>query len=434
MPNEIFYRPAQAGDTVVDIDNAPTISTVIADSANLDAFSRLRVSNPTNLFDAKTIRGTKEALFWVESLTAGGTSTHMPDRSSTFLTVTNAGDAVIRQSRSRFPYQPGKSHLVFVTWQPPTAAEANARCRVGLFDDENGIFLQLVGDTLTWVVRSSVGGAPDDANAASAATWNLDGLGLSGNTLNPSGRTLDTTKNLLMVVDFQWLALGRVRVGFDLGGSVVYVHEFNHSNITTAAYMANPNLVIRYEITATGEPAGPTTLEAICASVSSEGGHDPIGLPTYIDNNIVPVVVTRTYEELIAFRVKSSSVTRAVGFVVHVNIVATTNANVAWKLLLNPTGQGVGTWVSAGENSSVEFNVSRGTGWTLNRVTPHEDHIAGGGYFTSSTDTTASPVTISLRAGATVAGVADVWAIVACNATANVNESLFCGLTIQELF
>lgn len=78
---------------------------------NLDAFGRLRVSNPYTLFDSQN-RYTKDPQF-DESLSGSATSTHLPNESSVQMQVTTAsGDEVVRQTKRSFPYQPGKSLFV----------------------------------------------------------------------------------------------------------------------------------------------------------------------------------------------------------------------------------------------------------------------------------------------------------------------------------
>jgi hypothetical protein len=64
--------------------------------------------------------------------------------------------------------------------------------------------------------------------------------------------------------------MGRVRVGFDIGGAIVYVHEFLNANVLAVPYMKTANLPIRWEIT--GGTAA--SMLATCSSVSSEGGSD----------------------------------------------------------------------------------------------------------------------------------------------------------------
>jgi hypothetical protein len=405
------------------------LPVVFGDTAALDAFHRLRVSEPEVLLDSKVIRGIKESLQWVEALTGGGTSTLDANRSTVKLEVSSSGDKVERQTRSRAIYQPGRSMLSRFTMIPPVG-DANVRWRAGYFDANNGIFLQGVGDTYSWVIRSSVSGSPVDTVIAQA-DWNVDGLGASGNPRNPSGITFDWTKNVLAFVDLQWLALGRVRVGFDIDGAVV-VHEFRHSNITTAPYMANPNLPVRYEIEATAAPGAARTLEAICAEVESEGGHNPQALTTPVSNYRTAVAVTDTPAEVIALRVKAAQVDKLVPIIKALSILgATASGNIYWALVLNPTGMSGGAWVSAGGDSGIEFNVGRGTGWGGRG---NEEHMLVEGYFSGSQDSITLPIAKKFRAGTSVAGVADIISLQAANATAATGINMFAAILVDELF
>ena len=79
---------------------------------NLDAFGRLRVSNPLTIFDSKNIMS-KNSLF-DESTANGGTVTYTANKSTVNLNVTEAANSkTIRQSKRVMSYQPGKSLLIF---------------------------------------------------------------------------------------------------------------------------------------------------------------------------------------------------------------------------------------------------------------------------------------------------------------------------------
>lgn len=81
-----------------------------ADSPTIDAFGRIRISTPYTLFDSKLLVG-KSALKWVESVTgAGASSDYNTNQSSVTLSVpVTTASSVVRQTRSRFNYQPGKA-------------------------------------------------------------------------------------------------------------------------------------------------------------------------------------------------------------------------------------------------------------------------------------------------------------------------------------
>ena len=64
----------------------------LADSGNLDAFYRLRISNPFTIFDSKQISDNITGLFWdnTEASGSGTTFTYSQNRASTTLSVSNA--------------------------------------------------------------------------------------------------------------------------------------------------------------------------------------------------------------------------------------------------------------------------------------------------------------------------------------------------------
>jgi len=83
----------------------------ILDGTNLDAFGRLRVSNPVTLFDSQNryLDGQQ----FSTTTSGSGTRTYVQAESSFNLTVgTGATDAVYTQSKFVQQYQPGKSLLV----------------------------------------------------------------------------------------------------------------------------------------------------------------------------------------------------------------------------------------------------------------------------------------------------------------------------------
>lgn len=102
------------GDDGVAVDcsvNHPLPTTSkISDSANIDAFGRIRTSYPNTIFDCKQLYD-KQPLFFDEQITNNSgtaTSTHSSANAAVTMTV-GANDTIIRQTKIRFNYQPGKS-------------------------------------------------------------------------------------------------------------------------------------------------------------------------------------------------------------------------------------------------------------------------------------------------------------------------------------
>jgi len=248
----------------------------IRDGANLDAFSRLRISSPTGIFDS-TFRYDLAPLQY-EQITSSGTITHDATDSNALLAVSAATGLSALQSYRWIRYQPGRSQLVAITFVMGSSA-ANVTRRVGLFSATNsgatvtvtnGVYLEQTGASTVNICLTNAGTQADQTIAK--ASWNIDPLDGTG----PSGKTLDLSKAQILIIDLQWLGVGRVRVGFDIDGQVFYAHQFLNANSITDTYMQSATLPIRYELTTSASATA--DMKPICATVISEGGdEDPHG-------------------------------------------------------------------------------------------------------------------------------------------------------------
>jgi hypothetical protein len=253
------------------------VATTIT-GTNLDAFGRLRVSNPFTLFDSQNryIDGDQ-----FSNITAtGGNVVYVANESSFNLNVSTAsGSSVIRQSKTVQAYQPGKSLLIMNTFAMATL-KANCRQRVGYFTADNGIYFEAVGTTLNLVIRSSTTGSVVEERIPQAS-WN-------GNKLL-SGTILDPTLTQIFWCDVEWLGVGNVRTGFVINGEFIVCHTFQHANQpgNTTVYMTTATLNPRYEITNTGATSSVSTMKQICSTVISEGGFAPSTKLGYATNNTV---------------------------------------------------------------------------------------------------------------------------------------------------
>jgi hypothetical protein len=262
-------------------------TNVALGGTNLDAFGRLRVSNPFTLFDSQNryIDGDQ-----FSNITAtGGNVVYVANESSFNLNVSaTGGSSVIRQSKTVQAYQPGKSLLIMNTFAMATL-KANLTQRVGYFTANNGIYFEAVGTTLNLVIRSSVTGGIVEERIPQAS-WN-------GNTLlagNPSGIVLDPTLTQIFWCDVEWLGVGNVRTGFVINGQFIVCHTFQHANQpgNTTVYMTTATLNPRYEITNTGATSGASTMKQICSTVISEGGFSPTTKLGYVTNNTIATRVS----------------------------------------------------------------------------------------------------------------------------------------------
>ncbi len=258
-------------------------ANVALGGTNLDAFGRLRVSNPVTLFDAQNRYLDGQQFSTI--LSGGGTRTYVQNESSFNLAVgTASGDSVIVQSYTTQAYQPGKSLLALNTFAF-ASAKPNLRQRVGHFTSQNGIFFEQDGSTLYMVVRSYTSGAAVDTRVAQSS-WNGDNLTGAGGSTNPSGITLDPSLVQIFWLDVEWLGVGNVRTGFVINGQFIVCHTFQHANIAgnTKVYMTTATLNPRYEITNTGVTGSVSTMKQICSTVMSEGGYNPSATINYSTN------------------------------------------------------------------------------------------------------------------------------------------------------
>ncbi len=210
----------------------------------IDAFGRQRISTPEMIFNSKQIFD-NQPLYWddVQETGSGTTSTHSSFTASTTLAVSaNTAGKRTRQTYMRFNYQPSKSQLIHITGVlKKSGGGTGIITRMGYFDDDNGIFLQRSGSTVSIVLRTSTSGSPSDSNLITQANWNLDKMDGSG----ISGVSLDFSKTQILIIDFEWLGVGCVRIGFVIDGLIFYCHQFNNANNLSSVYMSTPNLPLR---------------------------------------------------------------------------------------------------------------------------------------------------------------------------------------------
>lgn len=325
------------------------------DDGYLDAFSRLRVSTPQPLLEVMFTHDLVPLMVEANAVT-NATIAHSANLASAILTVsTDDNSKAILQTRQHAPYAPGKSQLAIITFDFGDPVE-NVSRRAGYWDGSDGVYFE---QTLTGVslnLDTSIVGGSDQT--AAQADWNLDKLDGTG----PSGVTADFTIGQILVIDLQFLGVGRVRCGFDIGGIVFWCHQFNNANsLTVQPYMRQASLPLRWEIENTAASAG-ATLQAICGQVMSEGGvAEGIG-HTFSVANVANIATGTTAVTVLAIRPKTEWPASS-GSIPHATIipgdlsVSSVGAAILVEVFYNPTFTG-GAWSSADANSVVEFSVN----------------------------------------------------------------------------
>ena len=248
------------------------LTTAPTNSPSIDAFGRQRVSSPNSLFDGKFRFDLLPALY-DQTITGTGSVTYQTNEKCARLAVTGAGiGRALMRTHQSFLYRAAESMQIDISFCSGAIA-ANTVKRYGYFDDNNGMFFQVGSTDLRFVLRTATSGAPSDANFVIQSNWNLDTLTGAGGTSNPSGFTLDVTKTQILVIDYQFLGVGRVRMGFNIGGNTIWCHQFLNANTTLAVqYMQTGCLPISAEISSSVAQAA--SMDFICAGVLKEGGSE----------------------------------------------------------------------------------------------------------------------------------------------------------------
>lgn len=252
----------------------------IADGPDKDAFNRIRVSQTFTLLSKKLEYYENDHDF-PELVTGTGSTTYLTNQSAVQLNAPADGDSVIRQSHAYEQYQPGNSQLIFATGAFGDHQTGITK-RVGMFDDKNGIFFEQSGGDYHFVIRTNSGadggtpGTPKELSRVSQSSWNIDTLKVGSKTDNPSFKRIDFTKTFILIIDLEWLGVGRVRIGFVQDGVIYYAHEFVHAGYLDRVYMSTASLPLRYQIINSGGVDG--TMVQICSTIKSEGGQEVFGV------------------------------------------------------------------------------------------------------------------------------------------------------------
>lgn len=350
--------------------------------ASVDAFNRLRVSNPETIFNSQQIH--VESHEFNTILTGGATKVYNASESSVLLTTgTSINDEAIRQTNRVMPYQPGKSLLIFNTFVFNNP-KPGLRQRIGYFDVDNGIYLENDGTTNYIVLRSKASGSVVERRIAQS-DWNVDKFDGTGPSANATDRgsntpTLDVSKTNILWMDIEWLGVGDVRVGFVVDGAPMIAHIFHNDNRQTQVYMSTACLPLRYEIKNVTAQASSSTMKQICATVMTEGGYNLRGLIAGCGRGFTiaeaqTLTNAGTEYPLIAFRLREGrkySVVLPHSFKIFVD----SNATISYRVWFGAEPSN-GTWETRPSDSAVEFNIG------LTTATFTGARLVQGGFITS---------------------------------------------------
>jgi hypothetical protein len=239
--------------------------------------------------------------------------------------------------------------------------------------------------------------------------WNgdkLNGLGLSGLTLNP-------TKGNIFWTDVEWLGVGDVRCGFIINGQLIVCHTFKNANAKDSTYMTTAALPLRQEIENTDTIASGTSAQQICASVVSEGGYTAAGQTYAIDRGATPITLATggTTYPIISIRLNSSRLD-AVVILSEIYGVITSNDRCKWTLIKNATLTGASYATHSNNNVQYDTSASALSGGT----------VINGGYINLQGESqVGGPTDFTYQLGRTIAGVSDVLTLAVTPISNNTN-------------
>ncbi len=408
-------------------------------NAHLDvdvgAFGRLRVATPRTIFDSKQTNDNAPLIWDDAEKSGGGTgSSYNANQASTTISVGAEIGVRTRQTKMRFNYQPGKSQLIMMTGILGTGATGITQ-RIGIGDDDNGLFFECIEGTFQVNRRTKTSGSVVN-NRVTQSNFNLDKIDGTG----PSGITIDLSKTQIFWIDFEWLSVGRIRFGFVIDGRLLYFHEMNNANVLILAYMSTPNLPLRYEIENDGNGAA-ADLTHICTTVISEGGAEELGSLHYESTtsnrgSLVAHINANTADTayaIIGIKLKAGFKDVTVKLA-SASILAETNDDFEWLILLNPTIAGTFTYADK-TNSAVQTAIGNPDDPSTNNITSLGTVITGG--FAKSAGgsvgggATSSELENALHLGSTIAGVQD--AVVLAIRPHTANADIHGGLSWREL-
>ncbi len=386
---------------------------------HLDAFQRLRVSEPFTLFECQ-MRYQENGKFDT-SLTGSGTTLYNKNESTLSLKTTSAsGDRVLRESKRVFLYQPGKSLLIINSFAFSTL-KANLRQRVGYYGAENGVFLEADGTQLYLVLRSNVTGTPSDVRRIPQSEWNKDTFNGQG----ASGRILDSTKANLLIIDIEWLGVGDVRVGFMVDGEIVLAHVFHNDNVNTTTYMTTACLPIRYELENTGVVDGNNEMKQICSTVISEGGVQGRSLNYSVGRdltNLRDLPSANVFYPVLSIRLKPDRLDSIVVPDIIDLLGVTNNATYIYQVRLNASIPG-NNFANVSLTGAVQYDLSSTsvTGGTILNSGFLQTGTKGGSIDFGSVDD------FNFQIGRTIAGVSDTFTLCVLTDTAGADVGAIMG-------
>lgn len=391
-------------------------------SPQLTVDGRRRVAQNSTLLDLKALHDNAGDIY--DEVTGGGAvaSTYTTDKSGYVMSTDASGEYIIRQSKNWARYVAGNNQLVEITFDN-MSPESNITKRLGYFSsstsgdyDSNfdGFYLESSGGTMKIVIAKN--GSLTIIEQANWSQDKLDGTGESGQNINFNNFNV-------FVVDFLWLGGAGMRMGFIVGGEIIWVHIVIHANNASGVQFISPQQPIRYEIRQTG--AGSGTMSAICARVATEGeASRSVGIHRSAAMGIGKVDADNTTDVygIIGLRLKSTRRNMVIELET-LSVQAVNNDDFLWKLIINPNLAGTWggqNWTSVSSESALEFAYGNNATSPSVAAASLTGTVVSSGYVNGNDQVDAN-LASALKLGSTIAGVMDEMIIAIQPVTTNLD-------------
>ncbi len=340
--NQTYFR-LQTKYILFDNDN----KNVILNESHIDIYNRIRISNPITLFSITHVLGSNLGCIH-ELIDGSASSIYNIDESQVILSTTGTG-SIIRRTRRRSIYQPGKSLLIYISGCLNSGSnDSTVTTKIGHYDNENGYYFQYNNGILSIVARSKITGSLIE-NIINQSDWN-----------NNYNSIIDVTKNLIFWFELDWLNC--VKLGVIINNKTILLHSFYYSNVLTTPYIKIASLPITFEMISTG---GNGSLNETCMSAICEGGVLPIGRIFSVNTGITEKSINNIANSIIALKFLSNDNNDKITAIIKdITILTTSNANTLVELykffdmpdtmiLTNPS------WVSVLDGgSALQYDIS----------------------------------------------------------------------------
>lgn len=296
---------------------------------------------PISQFFSNFEYGTADRL-WEDVDTQGAEKNHLRHESGVQLKIgQNKGDKYYRQTRRFIRYVPGYPLQYAFAFQFPPKTDG-LRCRIGPFDDKNGVFIEQEDQKYKIVRRTGVTGTAQDKEVPEEE-WDI--------------RTIDFSNVNMISFTVLWYGGGGIEVRIQLGPNTRLVYFFEGSDQRNYPIMGPPSNPIRVEIENTSSQNKDHAIKMYGQKAELIGTDTFATDPYSVDlgDNFVAV---SSPEPILAIRPKTNfnGITNRTRILPRsIRTLASGNANFRVLRNVDLTLTGSGDWSDVNKDSSVEF-------------------------------------------------------------------------------